>query len=213
MTASEASTKSCCWSVTINNPTAEDFQQWEALKGLHWVRERTGQLEKGENGTPHIQGMVKTLSVRFAQLKKALPRAHIEKARSETALAKYVAKADTRVSSLPTIKIATQAEVQTTLLDEILKYGHTIYDWNGCYFLEFLETHTIMEHDWEYWLDRAVNRLIREGYFGVEFIVSNPQIRTAFKKYFRSILYRTYAASQEATTPASPPQGQEESLD
>lgn len=209
MNSSEASSqaalgeKGCCWSVTINNPTAEDFQQWDALKGLHWVREVMGQIEKGENGTPHIQGCVKTLSVRFAQVKKALPRAHIEKAKSPAALVKYVAKQETRLAALPTTKIATQVDVQKALLEEVLLYGHTRYEWPGTYFLEFLETHTIIDRDWEYWVDRAVNRLIREGYYGVEFVMANPQIRQAFKKYFRAILYRTYnARSQEAVSQA-----------
>jgi len=205
VSTNEVSKKSCCWSVTINNPTADDFQQWSVLSGLHWVRSVTGQVEKGENGTPHIQGMVNTLSVRFSQVKKALPRAHIEAARSPTALAQYVVKEDTRVSSLPTVKVASQREVQEALLDEVLYYGHIRYEWNGCLFLEFLEEYPgRFLADWEYWVDRAVNRLVREGYYGVEFVMANPQVRTAFRKYFVSIMYRTYNERQARIHQASP---------
>lgn len=189
--------KSCCWSVTINNPTPDDFQQWESLKSAHWVREVSGQIEKGDQEqTPHLQGMVRTLSVRFSQVKKALPRAHIEAARSPGALARYVAKEDTRVAALPTVRVATQADVQRALLKEIRENPNfDKYEWNGYYFLDFLATKGWkIEKDWEYWTDRAVNRLIREGYYGVEFVMSNPQVRTAFKKYFVAILYRTYNA-------------------
>lgn len=195
-----ANLKGVCWSITINNPTTDDFQQWESLKGQHWVRSVEGQLEKGEEGTPHLQGMIRTLSVRFAQVKKALPRAHIEKARNEVALAKYVAKEETRVSAIPKAKVANQMDVQTALLDEVLLHGHKFFDWNGAYFLEFLDKHGhTMATDWEIWVDRAVNRLIREGYYGVEFVMANPQVRVAFKKYFVAILYRTYNARNQAT--------------
>lgn len=218
MTTSEASShaargeKGVCWSITINNPTAEDFSQWDSLKGLHWVREVTGQIEKGENGTPHIQGCLKTLSVRFSQVKKALPRAHIEKARSQAALERYVAKADTRVSSLPRTKVATQAEVQDYVLTIALRY---CYDWKQADPLDTNELDLIqscraqIKQNWETILDEAVEALIYQGYYGVEFVVSNPQIRMAFKKYLPAILYRTYNGRQEAATQvqAPPPHG------
>lgn len=203
--------KGVCWSVTINNPTAEDYQQWESLKGLHWVREVTGQIEKGENGTPHIQGMVKSQSVRFAQLKKALPRAHIEKARSPAALERYVAKADTRVASLPAVKVATQAEVQTYCLTIALRY---CYNWKQADPLDTNELDLLsscrsqIKQHWETILDEAVETLIYQGYYGVEFVVSNPQIRMAFKKYLPAILYRTYNGRHQATqVPTPSPQG------
>lgn len=195
-----ANLKGVCWSITINNPTADDFHQWESLKDQKWVRSVEGQIEKGDNETPHIQGMLRTQSVRFSQIKKALPRAHIEKARSEAALAKYVAKEETRVSTIPKTKVASQSDVQQALLDEVLLYGHQFFDWNGCYFLDFLNTKGhLLQAEWENWTDRAVNRLIREGYYGVEFVMANPQVRAAFRKYFVAILYRTYNARNQAT--------------
>lgn len=190
------SDKSCCWSITINNPTAEDFQQWETLKGLSWVRSVQGQIEKGEQEeTPHLQGMVKTLSVRFSQVKKALPRAHIEKARNEVALAKYVAKEETRVSTLPKVKVATQIEVQQYCLTVTLSRCYNwlkIEDPSSIEDVELLSRcETQIRENWENILDDAVNTLILQGYYGVEFVVSNPQVRTAFKKYLPAIMYRT----------------------
>lgn len=196
--------KGVCWSITINNPTAEDLQQWESLSGLHWVREVTGQIEKGENGTPHIQGCLKTQSVRFSQVKKALPRAHIEKARSQAALERYVVKEDTRLAALSKVKIATQAEVQTYCLAIALRY---CYNWKQADPLDTNELDLLsscrsqIKCHWETILDEAVETLIYQGYYGVEFVVSNPQIRTAFKKYLPAILYRTYNARNQAPPP------------
>lgn len=199
--ASEATArdKSCCWSVTINNPTEEDLTQWNSLSGLHWVREVSGQFEKGEEGTLHLQGCLKTASVRFAQVKKVLPRAHIEAARAPAALAKYVVKEDTRVSSIPTVKTATQADVQMAVYNSVvewcwrkeqgLKAGTFDYD-------DYKESDLIDKYaydirkDWEIHVDQAVRLLIKRGYYGVEFVMANPQVRTAFKKYLPEICYR-----------------------
>lgn len=190
-----ASDKACCWSVTINNPTDDDHKQWASLVSLPWVREVTGQLEKGEEGTLHIQGMVRTQSVRFAALKKALPRAHIEPARNAAALAKYVAKEATRIAPTIQIKTATQHDIQVQLLAIVLQ---DLYRYTGLNPLTTDECEMISRNSdyilrhWETYLDQAVNILIYQGYYGVEFVVSNPQIRTAFRKYLPAILYRTY---------------------
>lgn len=89
------------WSITINNPTEEEKVIWQKATENHWVKEAIGQLEKGESGTLHIQGLLKTQQVRFSQVKKLFPRAHIEIARNVAALAKYVQKDETRVAELP----------------------------------------------------------------------------------------------------------------
>lgn len=201
--------KACCWSVTINNPTDDDHKQWASLTSLPWVREVKGQLEKGEEGTVHLQGMVKTQSVRFAQMKKALPRAHIEKAKNEVALAKYVSKEETRIGPTVQVKTATQADLQNQLLKVILE-DLNFQPATSNQMLEIIteQTSKIKKH-WEFYLDKAVNLLIFQGYYGVEFVVSNPQIRTAFRKYLPSILYRTYNA-QQASEETRCAQGREE---
>lgn len=188
--------KACCWSVTINNPTDDDHKQWASLTSLPWVREVKGQLEKGEEGTVHLQGMVKTQSVRFAQMKKALPRAHIEKAKNEVALAKYVSKEETRIGPTVQVKTATQADLQNEILKVLLE-DLSCSPETSEQMLEIVTTNTTkIKKNWELYLDIAVNRLIFHGYYGVEFVVSNPQIRMAFKKYLPAILYRTYNARQ-----------------
>lgn len=190
------SDKACCWSITINNPTDEDNTQWSSLSALPWVREVSGQVERGENGTLHIQGMLKTQSVRFAQVKKALPRAHIEIAKSPSALAKYVVKEDTRVSSIPIVKTATLVDVQEMALTVAIQYCYRIaspqLDPLDIDDLELIQQYSFeIARDWEKILDDTVNILIWQGFYGIEFVVSNPQIRTAFRKYFPAILYRT----------------------
>lgn len=205
MSVTNQENKSCCWSITINNPTDDDLQQWESLKHAHFVREAVGQMEKGENGTPHLQGMVKTTSVRFSQMKRALTRAHIEAARSAAALAKYVVKEETRVSTIPTTKVATQADVQKTILNltltRYLELGNEnnkelFYAWlRNIKYSKLLKLEDQI-FSVDYWIDTAVNNLIVEGFYGIEFVMSNPQVRSAFKNYFAAIIIRQYGASQ-----------------
>lgn len=194
------SDKCCNWSITINNPTDDDYKQWESLKGLHWVKEVVGQLEKGEQEqTPHLQGMIKTQSVRFAQLKKALPRAHIEPARNPIALKQYVQKEDTRVASVPTAKVASQQDVQETILMILEQNGYyKTWDHKKEWIDNFNAHRYLIQKDWESLLDTAVRKLILDGYYGIEFVMANPQIRTAFKKYLPEIIYRTWHAGMEA---------------
>lgn len=91
----DTTTRSSCWSITINNPTEEDRNQLKSPPT--WVKSCHHQDEIGDNGTLHIQGAVLTAQVRFSQLKKWLPRAHIEVARNRQALLKYVKKPETSV--------------------------------------------------------------------------------------------------------------------
>lgn len=192
------SEKSRNWSITINNPTDDDNAQWAQLKDYAWVKETQGQVERGEEGTLHIQGMVKTDPIRFAQIKKALPRAHIEPAKNQFALVNYVNKPETRVAAISPVKVATQSDVQSEILRALMRSGFRYYEWTGdtqAYFLDFLRQKELeIRKDWEIWVDAAVSQLIIDGYYGVEFVMSNPQIRTAFRKYLPAILERTYKA-------------------
>lgn len=198
------SDKCCNWSITINNPTDEDKERWACLKSLTWVKEVKGQLERGQEGTLHIQGMIKTQSVRFSQVKKALPRAHIEPARNATALAQYVTKSETRVASLPTLKVASQADVQNMIIEYLEREAKFRYpEWDSL-MLWSQKLHRYeyeLQQDWEYWTDLAVSALIYRGYYGVEFVMANNQVRQAFKKYFVPIIHRTIHARQTQSTP------------
>lgn len=197
------SDKCCNWSITINNPTDEDKERWACLKSLTWVKEVKGQLERGQEGTLHIQGMIKTQSVRFSQVKKALPRAHIEPARNATALAQYVTKSETRVASLPTLKVASQADVQNMIIEYLERSAkHRYPEWEeGTWAQKLARYEYELQQDWEYWTDLAVSALIYRGYYGVEFVMANNQVRQAFKKYFVPIIHRTIHARQTQSTP------------
>lgn len=201
--------KSCYWSITINNPTEDDMIRWEGLKGEKWVKKVMGQLEKGENETPHIQGMLNTESVRFSQIKRALPRAHIEVARKPAALAHYVQKEDTRLAQLPTTRVATQADIQRECLTLAVEAYNNNYPFkNGVFtrdeFYDWMILHNLQYKAWgEALLDASVKKLVREGYYGIEFVMCNPQVRLAFKKYFCEIVIREYARSQEVSPPQS----------
>lgn len=86
----KVSIRASCWSITINNPPDViecNVPGWKL----------DGQLEKGESGTTHFQGMLKTPQVRWSAVKSQFPTAHIEKAVNPKALAKYVKKEETRV--------------------------------------------------------------------------------------------------------------------
>lgn len=62
---------------TINNYTDEDIAQCDALQAE--AKYIIYGKEKGDNGTPHLQGYVYFENARsFSRVKKALPRAHLE---------------------------------------------------------------------------------------------------------------------------------------
>lgn len=167
--------RATCWSVTINNPTKSD-DEWIAQARQKSGWRVYGQLEKGENGTPHYQLMVTTPQVRFSALKKAFPRAHIEIARDRRALEKYVNKEDTRVE---TLKVSQDKfPTHTTLMAWYGEYydtyektlGHECFDPLECF-------------------DLMIRQKITQGYY-CETLGVNPQIRSAIKNYGRSIAQR-----------------------
>ena len=92
------------WSITINNPTDNDYQEIEALKTQVWFKKWEGQLEHPEGGTLHIQAKLDTERVRWGKIKEILTRANILVAENRFALANYVHKTDTRVGELPTVE-------------------------------------------------------------------------------------------------------------
>jgi len=197
--------KASCWSVTINNPSDDDHAQWESLKTLPWIKQVAGQLEQGENDTPHIQGMVQTEYGRFFEkLKAALPRAHIEIAKNKFALVNYVHKTETRIGEVaqyerPQTRIATQVDIQNELVMQVRVIAPCKYPerWEASEgdFQVFMNHHGwIVKRDADWWIDQSVNALIRRGYFGVEFTMANNQIRGAFKRYLDSIIIRNLSA-------------------
>jgi len=193
------------WSVTINNATETDHQQWAALKAQPWVKRAEGQLEQGESGTVHIQGMVVTEYGKFWQkLCDALPRAHVEVAKNKFALQQYVHKTDTRIGTVETVerpatRIATQEDLQNEIVMQVRTIAPSKYPerWAASEgdLQVFMQHHGfVVRSDADWWIDQAVNALIRRGYFGVEFTMANNQIRSAFKRYLDSIIIRNLSA-------------------
>lgn len=211
--------RATAWSITINNPSDSDLESWKNASALHWVVEAKGQLEQGEAGTRHIQGFLKTQQVRFSQVKKAFPRAHIEVARNPAALAKYVVKEDTRIQVLEQeTRVANPKLIQTSLTDKVLEI--LIHKGNPCIYTRAPDKTWKREvRDWpdgyeptdrqdrqttwlitrnkdylkahaESLVDEVVESLIESGYMMVEFIMANNQVRTAYKKYLPSICIR-----------------------
>ena len=84
------------WLITHNNPTHDTHDYLEK-----WAKESeyvNGQLEKGENGTPHIQAFVhlkKKASLRA--MKKHDPAAHFEPVKRDNGASAYCLKEDTRL--------------------------------------------------------------------------------------------------------------------
>lgn len=174
--------KATCWSITINNPTEDDENQIQEARLKGWKVE--GQLEKGENGTPHYQLMVKTPQVRGSAIKKAFTRAHIEITRNAKALEQYVHKEDTRVEELkdndkypsPTKLMALFAEYCNTEYKSICRrYKQPYNEMDGDQLLEVF--------------DDCINKLIIDGYH-VEAHGVNPQVRGSIKRYGQSIIFR-----------------------
>lgn len=97
----EPTGKASWWSITINNPTEQDYNALEQENWPSFVKRVKYQTEQGEEGTIHVQGAVNTTQVRFSAVKKWLSRAHIEAAKDKAALLKYVEKKDTQVATLP----------------------------------------------------------------------------------------------------------------
>lgn len=173
--------RSSAWSITINNPTQTDEYDIAQARLKGWKVE--GQLEKGENGTPHYQLLVKTPQVRFSLVKKAFPRAHIEACRNLTALTQYVQKEASRVASLK----VDQSKYPTQL---------QLFQWFAFYYRD-------VKKEWPdesnlAIFDLMVKQKIRQGYYiGAE--VMNPQIRAYIKKFGDAIAFRELSSLDRQT--------------
>lgn len=91
--------KSSQWIGTLNNPEvalAEDYlSKWKSHGGARYVN---GQVEKGVEGTVHIQFYLNFENpVRLAQLKKHDGKAHFERVGKDNGASSYAMKEDTRV--------------------------------------------------------------------------------------------------------------------
>lgn len=196
--------RSTCWSVTINNPTEEDYNACKA-ENLPSGWRVEGQEERGEEGTKHLQLMLRTPQIRFAGVKKHFIRAHIEVARNPIALQKYVNKDNTRDGE----KIKAESKIPT-----IYEYQRIIVaKWNSDEFKQLMEEYIQafpgrLPNEDELamrYLDSLVATDIESGRPGAEFIATNPMWINSWKKFWRSIIKR------HASHPPSTPDGTEAS--
>lgn len=174
--------RATAWSVVINNPTNSDEECINQARQRGWQVE--GQMEKGENGTPHYQLFVKTPQVRFSAVKKMFPRAHIDEARNVAALKQYVNKEETRIGELPT---------QSEFYPSLAKFWILFTNW---YDNVKFPSGDASYHPAPYGeaalsiLDEFVADIITKGYH-VETMGVNPQIRSCVKNYLEAILIRS----------------------
>jgi len=204
-----------CWSITINNPTQEDLKP-ELPAG--WKLQ--GQIERGQEGTEHYQGMLNTSQVRFSAVKKVFPRAHIELAKNRKALEKYVHKSETRVSEVSDIvsNIPTLFEYQHKIAarwddDEWNLYVNQAREDAGNEDLKMGDIALA-------YVDYLVGQDIENGICGIEYIAINPMWRSAWKKFYRQLVTRertaklksqeeVYNASEEVSSQHAPQTVQE----
>jgi len=181
------------WSVTINmknvkKETADSFIDY--ARSLGWTV--NGQLEKGDKeGTEHYQLHVKTPQVRFSQIKKVFPTAHIEAARNVKALEKYVEKQETRIGSIPDADVSyvTPAKLWVMIYDLYNtgdKDGWNEYDDEVTLYRNSLK----LDKDPLMFFDASISTFIRQGY-SVEALAVNPAIRSIWKKFYKDILFRS----------------------
>ncbi|MBV6343478.1 hypothetical protein, partial [Candidatus Magnetobacterium casense] len=171
----------------------ETVEEWiHSARGRGWSI--TGQVEKAPTtGTLHYQLMLKTPQMRFSAIKGAFPTAHIEIAKRPIALSQYVVKEATRVADLP----SQDEKYPTAAKFWILVYKYYEVDdtsgWDqSCeHAVRFYDTdkQRDIESDPLWFLDQVAANLIRSGYV-IDHLITNPAIRSFWKKFHAEILYR-----------------------
>jgi len=182
------------WSITINNPVGADEENIALARQKGWKID--GQMEKGKNGTPHYQLIVKTPQVRFSALKKAFPRAHIEVARNATALEQYVHKEDTREGELS--QSNDKYPSMQKLWDMFAEYIDDIEDYRGSD-----QDAGMSEWTKDRWLevfDDFIRDAILKG-FVVETMAVNPQVRSCVKHFGFQMFLRSIDRQTDRQTP------------
>lgn len=91
---------STTWFGTLNNPEKQPQEELEAMHVAAKAVYTVGQLEQGENGTPHIQFYINVgnSKQRLSYMKKVNAKAHWEPVKFDKAAQRYVMKEETRVA-------------------------------------------------------------------------------------------------------------------
>lgn len=97
-TSNRSVNKSRNWCFTLNNYDSKDIDTLTQCKFQYIFQE-----EKGEEGTPHLQGLLcSNNAISFNSIKKLLPRAHIEKCKNKNASINYCKKGESRFGKIYT---------------------------------------------------------------------------------------------------------------
>lgn len=202
--------KSTYWSITINNPTADDREAIATARSRGWQVE--GQIERAEStGTIHLQLRLRTPHIRFGAVKKVFKRAHIEAARNPAALKNYVHKEETRVEELDAggDMFPSMSRYTILVLQQFLSSPWDDKDGLHCDALErgeiayyrFYDPDAMIPRErgiidnpdeWLEMLDDATAKLVLKG-FHVERYAVNPQFRSSWKKFAPQMLGRALA--------------------
>ncbi|AJD07507.1 replication-associated protein [Odonata-associated circular virus-4] len=131
---------------TINNPTEDDTDKLQLAPGITSI---AYQYERGETGTRHIQGAIRfARRTTFNQVKRILPRAHIEAARGTwQQCMDYCTKLETREEGPFLLgKCANEDMAPYQRLEEDIKNGATRDDIENRHFKLYLRHHTAINH-------------------------------------------------------------------
>jgi len=171
------------WSVTqqvADENEAKEFMAKQTPPG--WRLE--GQVEKAPTtGQLHLQLLLKTPQVRFSAVKKQFPRAHIEVARDNLALARYVHKEESRVTSVehtatPTVWDFNGMVLEKWDCEEFEKFA-SVTDWRSA-----------SDDMAMLYVDKLIGDMIESGVRGAEYMGVNPMIRSSWKKFWKQMVYR-----------------------
>lgn len=118
--------RSRSWFMTINNPSTADTEKFKNFQ-IVGLKKMSAQIEKGKEGTLHIQAYVEFKNARyFSALKKEFPRAHLEKPENNLKCYNYCKKEDTRIEGpwlfpVPVKKVEPKDIIIMRLFDEWCK--------------------------------------------------------------------------------------------
>lgn len=117
--------RSLTWCFTWNNYEEKDIE-YICLNFCDEKRFKyVFQEERGKNGTLHLQGVFRKVNqMRFCEVKKILPKCHIEKCKSWKCAVKYCSKRDTRVGKVYTNM---DIDIREALKDPL--GGNELYEW------------------------------------------------------------------------------------
>jgi len=187
----QTNTKSTWYIITAWNDEialCSDKTKWpDFIKAIHGGPEKcpkTGQL--------HFQGAIQChRQVRFFAIKDFLPTAHIEPARSATAIKKYCLKAETAVGE----KVSNFAHVPYVKFHEVCTLLGATYKYN-----------CLITHEESYWI--SVNKILLDKPYLAD-VLSRPSLQNFFsktRKTWEDIAKRAYSITLAPDSAEEPPQ-------